>query len=339
MFTSADYGLQNGPATYKRLCSFRGNGPCDGDTSTTNPANDSAGPMPAYMESEFRRFVAGLMQIQTSSLEQRMLIALPFKGEPAALPDHGQIALLQDDKHGAQVVLRGGTSLRTDKLDARLCLGSQAKPEFLMPLSVAAEDNGQNVVVNFPPLQKNSLIKRGDLLALRVLHGKVTSTTASACDCANVANSTAISSPVKTAVTTVGSTSAQIAEIGPVALCDRYVLTLVPTTKPDEENPLKVTAMALVTDSSGNARVAITPGAATGVYVRVSGGELRSSDPAIQFNAKLNAYLLPTGTVTVLNLANLTPAQNVSLYGITGDKVIGSPIVLPVQMAPLEARP
>lgn len=315
-FSKADFGLQEGSMTYLRLCGFRGNGAClepsEQNTPTSVPTStaqkskkiDERPVLPAYMESEFRRFVGALMQLQASSLEQRMLIALPFKSEPPELPDEAQVALLQDDKRSAKVELRSGTSLRLDKLEARLCIGKAEK--FLAPLSASVTDGDKTFTATFPSLLKAQLAKADDALTMRVTYGRALHDAGSPCACP--------------------TSSSRAAH-----LCRMYVLTSLPQTPPDVENPLQVTSATLVMDRSGIASLAVTPGKATGILVRVGGAELRSAQPAIKFDPANNAYELPAGSVTILKLGNLTPSRNVYLYGMTGDKVVGSPIVLPVQ--------
>lgn len=317
-FSKADFGVKDGPMTYLRLCDFRGNGSCSkpvdnkdqthgaAQADEEQPQKDERPSMPAHMESEFRRFVGAMMLLQASSLEQRMLIALPFKGAPTKLPDGAQMALLQDDKHNSKVELRGGTSLRLDKLEARLCIGAATK--FLVPLSASVTEAEQTFIATFPSLLKYQLAKTGDRLTMRVTHGNLSQNVQSPCTCPTD------SFP------------------GPL-LCAMYALTPVPPTTPDAENPLQVTTATLVMDRSGNASLAVTPGKTTGILVRVGGAELRSAQPAIKFDPANNAYELPVGTVTMLKLGNLTPSRNVYLYGLAGDKVVGSPIVLPVQPA------
>lgn len=315
-FSGADFGLQEGSMVYRRLCEFRGNGSCvepsDKNTPTSGSASATQEPkkkderpeMPAHMESEFRRFVGALMAFQASSLEQRMLIALPFKSDPPELPDQEQLALLQDDERSAKVELRGGTSLRLDKLEARLCIGEATK--FLAPLSASVTDGDKTFTATFPSLLKSQLAKADDKLRMRVTYGRTPKQDQPLCACPT------------------GSS-----DVPP--RCATYVLTSLPQTPPDVENPLQVTAATLVMDRSGNATLAVTPGKATGILVRVGGAELRSAQPAIKFDPANNAYELPVGTVTMLKLGNLTPSRNVYLYGMTGDKVVGLPIVLPVQ--------
>lgn len=316
-FSKADFGENDGPMKYLRLCSFLGNHSCsnvvDKKDETAGAARASedraqnASPtISAHMESEFRRFVGALMHLQASSLEQRMLIALPFKGGPTKLPDTEQMVLLHDDKRNAKVELRGGTSLRLQKLDARLCIGAATK--FLAPLSASVTEGEQVFTAAFPSLLKYQLAKAGDSLTMRVTHGELNRTAQAPCLCP--------SDPLPAP-----------------QLCSMYVLTPVPQTAFDAENPLQGTAATLVMDRSGNASLAVTPGKAPGILVRVGGAELRSSQPGLKFDPATNAYELPVGTVTILNLSNLTPSRNVYLYGLAGDKEVGLPIVLPVQAA------
>jgi len=338
-FSIADYGVKVGATTYLPLCSYRGNGPCsEGGTEGGNHAT----PMPAYVESEFRRFVAGLTKLQATSLEQRMLIPLPFKGETAVLPDSGQVVLLEDDEDGAQVAVRGGTSLRVDKLDARLYIGALPAARFLVPLSVAVVDNGQTVVATFPPLQKYELVKPGEALALHITHDRRDAAQGVECSTGNaarhvLAKSQSTASSSSQATTSGVTDGAKTSRRSP--LCADYGLTLVPGEKSSPANPLKVTAGVLVADHAGNGRITVTAGKVTGVLFRIAGGELRSGEPTPQFDAEHNAYKLAPGVVTVLTLGNLSPARTVSLVGLLENKVVGAPIVLPVQMAARDAKP
>lgn len=348
--TMADYGLKPDALRYHRLCELIGNGECEvagpdsklalGPARMSAPASrprcEGAGNLSqisssapssngqckpdarAFVEHEFRRLVAALAQLRADAMWQRMLIPLPLKPPATNLPERAQLVLLQDDKKTAKVEIRGGTSLQLEKMEARLCIGQGAQQRLVMPTSLAVTDSGQTIAAAFPSLLKHGLAKAAAPgsslpLSLVVAHGSDVELTKCQCH---------VKEEQKEAADKL------------LRLCATYALTEVPQEVKEDTNPLRVAAAALVMDAEGNARVAVaTAKDAADIAVRVDGAELRSGEPALAFNPALNAYPLAAGAVTSLKLGNVTLGRNVYLYGLKGDKVVGDPVILPVQYA------
>nr|WP_315393136.1 hypothetical protein [uncultured Duganella sp.] len=274
------------------------------------------------VETEMRMLFAEMMGLQADARFSKLTVALRFKPSAGELPTDQQIVMLKDDGKRGQVVVRGGADLVKDKIDARLIISNKQGKRYLLPEALEVQE-GKVVSLAFPSLSGNKLTADIDDVhpapaakgVVKVARGKP--------------------APVADAAPVLLQLQLRYGKLDAPGLQDRvYAITPVAGQPAEDSNPLRVSSAALIADQGGQAKLTITVGKADATAVpgfRISGAEVRSTEPKLVFKAAANLYVLPAESQVVVTLGNLTPAKTVQLLGFAGDKAVGTAISLPVQ--------
>ena len=296
--------------------------------SCSNPRFSGAlgdGLTPA-VETDMRMLFAEMMGLQVDARFSKLTVALRFKPSPE-LPTDQQIVMLKDDGKRGLAVVRGGTDLIKDKIDARLIISDKHGTRYLLPEALEVQD-GKVVSLAFPSLSGNKLTADVDDVQ--------------PAPAAKGVGKGARGKPAPKPAAPVADAAPALLQLqlrygkldAPGSQDQTYAITPVAAQPAEDSNPLRVSSAALIADQGGQAKLTITVGKADAGVVpgfRISGAEVRSTEPKLVFKAAANVYVMPAESQVVVTLGNLTPAKTVQLLGFAGDKAVGTAISLPVQ--------
>jgi hypothetical protein len=239
-----------------------------------------------------------LMSLEADSRYSKMMVQLKPVPE-AKLPSKEQLVLLADDGEGVtSITLRGAAAIESGALSASLNLrGANRQPIVLYPTTLAVARSGTEIQLSFP--------------SLKVL---------------GFAASDLVDEPLQLKYAATHSPAQQEAY---------RVRPLADGAKP-APNPVSTTSSVIVADDAGMAKLMLRIGKVDAnnlPVLAVSGADVRETAPAgIASVSPRGVSVHSTGIVTV-TLANLTPAQPVTIRTIDGAKgtEIGNSIRLGVE--------
>lgn len=250
-------------------------------------------------EDNHRRFIARLIEVQSSSRYSKLAVSLKAKPDPK-LPPNSQIALISDDNQAATVVtLRRGIGIEGD-LQASLRVQDGGSVVDLLAAKVSIEAGGLTVQATFPSLSKLDY-KYQDLIA-------------------------------RPLVLTLGKDQESY-KVRPIQAVAQQPDN--PVSARQSIILADATGLGRITLSVGE----MPTGKKGPLKIIVSGADLREDksigSPAPAFKG---SSLVEKSTVTLL-LGNLMPSQPVSIRTVDGaDGEIGKPVQLTVHPMPSAAQ-
>lgn len=348
---------ESGPQTLSQLSHIKSS-----DSAVVPNESDSLTPL---AESRLRRVLAKVMTLLSDSRFSKLMVVLkPYREIKPESPKEEQVVFLSDDNISSKIVLRGGRDLDADDISAHLKILQNGENADLLPISVEVDATGTTTTLVFPSLSATKLLvppaplptvgksnaaASGSTPPTVTLEWKIAkkpmprapassaaeADTEAKADAAAKAAEAARSAPTNAQVASANA-SQKNGEADQATNTRSYKIRILAADALATSSPVSVSSTVLVADANGTAKLTVVVGVwdakAKGVLgLRVTGAEVRASEPASAFDATRNALTLSPSSVVTLTLGNVSSAQVVQLRTIADKNPVGNPITLPVE--------